>query len=402
MDQALQLSLDFYDLGYWGIDAAANAIFPDEEHTGSFMRKTYKRGFQYAAGLAFARYGSELPIPLGVWAHEEFHRSVLGVADIHSQNGNWLLNRWDGTVYGVSDDDLAHLKGSNLHQLLYSYVAGVQAEVISNREVVLEDFYHQRSFHKNSLLLYKAWYVHNYFRFSTSFDSDSVKIIAPEHENAKPMERDFAGADLTAWAYDMFNPTLPYGERDDFPNGSGENRRLGFSDLSAEAQDYLKQQKQLSLINFFNPGIFFINRIPLGDQLSFNLFTQYVPTHFGNDISILLPVRHRQTNLLLAVHRYSSYRKVGAGIEVGWFDQPLGKRLSLTTNLKLWQQPGHFFATGLHFGGSASFGLNYSISKQWVAFIQARGKTKGFELGVPFLEEKASFQLGLSYNLAKA
>jgi len=58
----------------------------------------------------FVKYGSELPIPLGVWAHEEFHHSVLGVNGISSKNGNWFLSRWDGTVYGVSDEQLSDLK----------------------------------------------------------------------------------------------------------------------------------------------------------------------------------------------------------------------------------------------------------------------------------------------------
>ena len=103
---------------------------------------------------------------------------------------------------------------------------------------------------KASLLLYNAYYVFNYFRFSASSDSDSAKADAPDHESNDPMERDYAGSDLTAWVYDMFNPELPYSSREDFPDGEGLNRRIGFSDLTEEARDYLVKQKKLSLLNF--------------------------------------------------------------------------------------------------------------------------------------------------------
>lgn len=84
-----------------------------------------------------------------------------------------------------------------------------------------------------------------------------MKILAPPDESRNPVERDYAGADLTSWAFDMFNPDAPYTSRDPFPGGDGVNRRIGFSDLSQEAQDYLKKQKNLSLLNFINPSIFF-------------------------------------------------------------------------------------------------------------------------------------------------
>lgn len=97
---------------------------------------------KYTLSLAFVKYGSELPIPLGVYTHEEFHR-------------------------------------------------------------VNQDFYNQRTFYKNPFYLYNAFYVWDYFRFSASSDADSVKVLALPDEDPDPYFRDYAGADLTAWIYDL-------------------------------------------------------------------------------------------------------------------------------------------------------------------------------------------------------
>ncbi len=108
MMQSVELSSNLYDLSFWGIDAAGNAIIKNRNNT--FGGKIANSGFKYLAGFAFSYYGSELPVPLGVFTHEEFHRSVLGINNLSSRNGNWIFNRWDGTVYGLSDEDLNSLK----------------------------------------------------------------------------------------------------------------------------------------------------------------------------------------------------------------------------------------------------------------------------------------------------
>ncbi|MBL7932842.1 MAG: hypothetical protein JNL60_13115, partial [Bacteroidia bacterium] len=325
MQQSFELSNDFYELSFWGIDALGDKIFIPKNKEYKKGRKVGNAIFKYGLSLVFSQYASELPIPLGVWGHEEFHRSVLGVGNISSKNGNWILNKWDGTVYGISDSVLTHLKTENPNNLLYSYVAGVQYEIALNEKTSLNDFYKKRTLNKNALLLYNAYYVYNYFKFSTSSISDSVKVLAPPHENKNPIERDYAGADLTAWVYDMFNPSLPYNSRDSFPGGYGVNRRIGFSDLSSEEQLYLKNQKKLSLLNFINPAIFFINSIKLNNNFSFNLFTQYAPTHFGNDIAVFVPMKYKKLNLLLNLHNYANKTVSGFGIGTGLYNYKLSE-----------------------------------------------------------------------------
>lgn len=399
MNQALEWSNDLYELSFWGIDELGDKLFFSKVKPHKGWRKFSNNAFKYALSLAYSNYGSELPIPLGIWAHEEFHRSVLGAQDISSENGNWLFSRWDGTVYGISDLSLANLKSTDVNNLLYSYVAGVQYEIFLNEKNTLGDFYKRRSMPKSALLLYDAYYVFNYFRFSTSSLSDSVKILAPPHESANPVERDFAGADITAWTYDMFNPELPYTSRDSFPNGEGVNRRIGFADLSIEARDYLIKQKQLSLLNFLNPAIFFITGIKINNDLSFNFFTQYSPTHFGNDIAFYFPVKYKKYDLLINVHNYSNKYDNEFGIGLGLYNYRFSKKIESDLTLHIWDQPKTFFDHENIIGGSFEIKTSYLLSGNFSGFISLNGKSQGWMLGNPYLESNISLQLGLSYNL---
>ncbi len=402
MNQALEWSKDFYELGFWGIDELGDGLFLKRRTTPHAKGRIFANNlFKYALGLGFSKYGSELPIPLGVWGHEEYHRSALGVAGVASKNGNWLLSRWDGTVYGVSDESLSMLKEERLDQLLYAYVAGVQYETMLNERVTLEDFYNQRSLTKNALLLYNAHYVYNYFKFSTSPHSDSVKILAPPHESPNPVERDFAGADLTAWVYDMFNPEMPFTARESFPNGEGVNRRVGFSDLSPEAQEYLVKQRKLSLLNFANPAIFFVNKIRLGQGFAFNVFAQYAPTHFGNGIALVVPLHLHKHKLLLSMHNYNSHAVSGYGLGLGVFGHRISHKLNADLTLNLWEQPQSFWGTGKHVGGALQLKGRYALNPHISCFAAVTGKTKGWIMGNPYLAENVSMQMGIDVQIKK-
>jgi hypothetical protein len=390
MHQALQWSADVYDVSFWGIDAASNALFD---------KKWTQTGFSYATGLLFSKYGSELPLPLGVWGHEEYHRSVLGANGIDSKNGNWIFHRWDGTVYGPSDQDLANLKATDNNALLYAYTAGVQYETQLTKTSVMNDFYNERSFYKAPLYLYNAHYVWNYFRFATSTHSDSVKVIAPKFEHKEATQRDFAGADLTAWAYDMFNPDASYYDRDDFPNGEGENRRIGFHDLSEEAQQYLVKQKRLSLLNFLNPAIILVNRIRINEELTILPFVQYSPTHFGNSISLNMPFTYKGDGYYLGVNRYANYKHAYYGMEAGVYQRPIDalQGLSMSCTVKIWKQPNSFFGSKASWGGAIKWGVSYAVADRLALTLDVTGKTAGWLEGNPYLKRNFNPVLGFQY-----
>ncbi|MFD2247521.1 hypothetical protein [Pontibacter ruber] len=403
MQQSTELSNNLYDLGFWGINGLGNKLVKVDHTSSTKGRAFLNKSVKYLLSLGFVKYGSELPIPLGVWAHEEYHRVVLGVNGVSSKNGNWLPNRWDGTVYGVTDAELTNLKANNLNGLLYSYVAGVQSENLSTQTNLLNDFYNKRSFYKNALYLYNAYYTWDYLKFSASPASDDVKQDVPQHENADPRERDYAGSDLTAWAYDMFNPDLPYTSRDPFPGGEGVNRRVGYSDLTEEAQDFLQKQKRLSLINFANPAILFVNRIRISPELSFIFFGQYVPTHFGNDVALQLPVKYKQYNVLLGLHRYQNRQHTYPGLNLALADLPLGTQGRWHTSVALqgWKQPAQqsFYDESSKLGGAAELSMKYSLGSHFASFVTVAGKTEGWQLGSPYLKDNLSLRAGISFDV---
>lgn len=403
MVQSTELSNDLYDVSFWGIDALGKVIFKNKNNTKG--GKIARGSFNYLAGFAFAYYGSELPVTLGVYNHEQYHNSVLAANGYSSLNGNWIFNRWDGTVYGLTDEQLTEFKADNLSGLLYSYVSGVQSENVATQTNVIQDFYHRRTFYKNPFYLYNALYVWKYFNFSTSAESDSVKVIAPEYEDSDPYYRDFAGADLTAWVYDMFNPDEPYASRDPFPDGEGVNRRIGFSDLNPEEQDYLVKQKNLSWLNFVNPAIFLVNRIKINPDFSFLVFLQYSPTNFGNDIAVFIPFKTKSFNQLFAFHTYSNYQNTFFGIQYGLVDvKPFSnKKIALGASVNLWNQPENqsFYDTSGKFGGSFELQADYEIGKGFSANLAGGYKSAGWTIGNPYLESKGNLRVGIKYSLKK-
>lgn len=230
-----------------------------------------------------------------------------------------------------------------------------------------------------------------------------MKVLAPPDEDPDPFYRDFAGADLNAWIYDMFSPEKPYTDRDAFPGGEGVNRRIGFSELPEEGKDYLEKQEKLSLLNFVNPAIFLINRINIGQDFSFLFFTQYSPTHFGNDIAVFLPFRVKSLNHLLAIHSYNNFEKGFLGLQYGLYDlKPFpNKKYSMGGTLNVWLQPENqgFFDQKGKAGGALELEAGYKLGRGFGVSLNALYKTSGWMIGNPYLDDKFNFRAGVSWSI---
>lgn len=401
MRQSLQMSNNFYELGYWGIESLRDVLVKNRE---TRFRKYLHRGIGYGLSLAFVRWGSDLPIPLGTWAHEEFHRSVLGLQGLKSYNGNWMLRRWDGTVFGLTDVELSDLKTNALPELLRAYTAGIEAQNASTRSNAMHDFYTERTMPKHALYLYNAWYVWNYFRVSCGPASDAVKGFAPDFLSEDQRQRDFAGLDLNAWAFDMTEPNAMYTTRDTLPGLTGVNRYVGFSDLQPGAQKFLVRQRNLSLLNFLQPAIFFKNRFDLGPRLQATFMVQYAPTHFGNSISLTLPfILRRDRNFFVGLHTYNNNFKHFPGLELGIYRYPIAgsEKIALTASVQGWMQPKEqdFFATESQLGGAFSVRGDYKFHRMFSAFAGIQAKTKGWMLANPFLGSNLSVDAGIAFHL---
>ena len=68
-------------------------------------------------------------------------------------------------------------------------------------------------------------------------------------------ERDFAGLDCTAWAYELTTPDEPYADRGTHPSGVGVDRYRHLDDLSPEGRRVLNQALGLHFLGLLDPGL---------------------------------------------------------------------------------------------------------------------------------------------------
>ena len=188
-----------------------------------------------------------------------------------------------------------------------------------------------------------------------------------------------------------------------FPDGEGVNRRIGFSDLTSEGQDYLNRQKRLAILNFVNPSIFLVNRINISKDFSFLTFLQYNPVHFGNNITLYFPFKIKSVNQLIAIHNYNNRDKRFPGFQYGIYNiSPfLNKKIEIGGTLSLWIQPENqgFFDQSGKLGGAIEIKSDFDIGKGFQVNITAGYKTTGWMIGNPYIDQKAKFRAGFKYLL---
>jgi len=166
----------------------------------------------------------------------------------------------------------------------------------------------------------------------------------------------------------------------------------------------LKLQKSLSLLNFVNPAIFFVNRINVSANVRMQLFMQYAPTLFGNEIALFIPFTVGSGNQLFAVHRYQNMANVFWGLQYGLHGiRPfMNKAISLDGTLSVWNQPEHqsYFDQAGKWGGNLTVTGHYDLGGGFSTQFTIGYKTDGWIIGNPFLTAKTNLRIGLSYTLA--
>jgi len=232
----------------------------------------------------------------------------------------------------------------------------------------------------------------------------TLELLAVEGPNQE--ERDFTGYDYTAWAYDLFNPDVPYAARGVNPNGNGYDRYIYGDKLTDEQYKWIEKQTELSRINLLSPAMFFIHSItlktyPNGDKLRGNFSGRYYPTPFGNTIGLDLMVSKGKYNIFLSPHLNQNYENSFPGIEAMLYEYPIsyGKYNFLATpRIIVGTQPENlaFMTSEGQFFGLVSLDLIWELNKYIHPFLAFEGKTKGWMKGNVFLEDQVSFEVGLS------
>jgi hypothetical protein len=184
----------------------------------------------------------------------------------------------------------------------------------------------------------------------------------------------------------------------------GLKRRIGHDDLTTEGQDYLKAKKP-GAPEFCKSCHFLFNRFNIGPDFSFLLFTQYSPTHFGNDIAVFVPFRIKSFNQLLAVHNYNNHEKAFFGFQYGMYNMKpfVDKKFDLGATLSLWSQPEQqgFYDMKGKAGGALELQAGYDLGKGFSANLSTQYKSSGWMIGNPYLDDKFSFRVGVRFDLAE-
>jgi hypothetical protein len=117
---------------------------------------------------------------------------------------------------------------------------------------------------------------------------------------------------------------------------------------------------------------------------------------------LFIPLKINNTGYLLNVQRYNNHVSEGYGLGLGVSRLRLTGNIYTDLRLNIWNQPDSFFGDSKKKGGSIGVRTNFPISDHSSAFIFIGGKTRGWLMGNPYLDESLSVRTGFSFKMLKS
>ena len=340
-------------------------------------------------------------VPLGdSWLHEEWHRAVMTRRGIHGYNEVYEFNVFDETiaVSHVKDEDLIRLKSDHPADMVRLHVAGMEAQYELNLAFEKDRFFLGARTYDDIMLWVNYLNTIMYIAMCASDYGDEVTDDILADEGRDISDRDFTGLDFTAYVYDLFRPEAPYTDRGVHPSGTGVNRYIRYEDLSSAERDYLRKQRNLSLLNLVDPFLFGKNRFH-GRKFDWNLTLRHHLTPFGYALTTNWFLMTYRLRMLVKCHAYVSRDRTWPGMEVELIRRPmswLGKPCQVSLRTGIWMQPETlaFREHSAEPGGMAALTVYMPLSKHMEAFVEVQGKTKGWVAGTVYLDENVGSVVG--------
>lgn len=346
----------------------------------------------------------------GGWLHEEWHRAVMTNRNIESYNGYYDFQFFAATiaVSRVSDEDLIGLKRDHPTDMVRLAVAGLEAQLELTKRVRAEYFFSRR----DPKFVRTAWLADTilpaaYIAISRSDSGDELIDEANANENTIAA-RDFTGLDFTAWVYDLHRPDEAYQNRGVHPSGTGIDRYIRYSDLSATEQNYLRLQSVLTWLNLLSPALWGFDRFegtnPVnGAPLYWNAAVMHYLTSFGYTIDAHAMVQQGDFSIALTYHNYVNQANYFPGIDLQLVRYPmtLGTIQSYASpRVALWLQPkDQAFRTSLaQLGALAALELAFPVSDSLQLFTAFEAKSEGWVAGNVSLDRAYRATGGLVYR----
>ena len=388
MNQSLNLSKNFYQISHgWMIDMLKG-------------RPAWQTLFSIAAFDLITTW-----TPLGVsWLHEEWHRAVLRRRGIESYNEVYDLNFFEETisVSHVKDEDLIRLKEAHPQEMVRLHAAGIEAQYEMNLALEKDQFFSKTYVLEDMLLWINYLNSIFYINLCASNEADEMTDEMTAEEGLDISDRDFTGLDFTAYVYDLFRPEEPYQARGVHPSGKGVDRYIRYSDLTHEEQDYLKLQRNLSLLNLVNPFLFHKHRF-YGNGFVWNLTLRHHLTPFGYAVSTHFFFKKNPFDSLIKCHFYNNKTKTFPGVEVEIIRLPVEiwrRTCDASFRVGLWMQPydQRFRVNRSTPGGLVAVKVATPVSTHMALYMEIEEKTKGWVSGSPYLDENCNVILGVIFR----
>lgn len=364
MRQSLQLSTDFYLAGH-------NLIL-DQIANSDDIQQGQQAGIWTLLGLlAFDKATGYLPLG-NIWMHEEWHRAALGRREINSTNNMYNLSNF-ATSTGFQDADVANLKLHHPQDWVRELSAGLESEYEQTLEIEKQTFFNNHNPLMNTLGLRNVLSNIGYM------DGCVTNKVAD--------------GDCTIWVYELFRPTAPV---------YFQSTQV----LTMEEKKYLKQQRDLSLLNLIDPFLFgkrgFIT--PSGNWM-WNANLRHELTPFGYSLASNIFVKDQgDLNIFSTVHLYKNDTGTYPGIDVSLPRYPvtvLDKPVHITPRFAGWIQPKNlmFRDTTAQFGGLVSARLDVPVGKEWSVYGEVESKSIGWVAANEYLGSNLSVRMGLSLRV---
>ncbi len=399
MEQALSLTKGLHAGNYYLNNLIWENFIPLEKN--KFLNRVTAN---LSSGLVDLLLTYKLVVFSPQWLHEEFHRNGLTINKISSYDETYNLFAGgisNGSISKVTDEDMVRFKRDNPQEMIRSFAAGIESEFLLIRSLQNDNFFKDTKYANvllNLLLTKHAIdYVNQFKRpdFNNSIDSMN-------YYGVKVKDRDYVGWDFTAWVYDLHRPLEPYANRGVHPSGVGIDRAVKSTKLTDNEYNYLKKMGKMQYLNFISPFMLGINRIKLGNQMSFNFAVRHYLNSFGYSLSTDVFFSKHGRNFLVSLHAYRNKELTLPGVEVYLPDYQLKKYspISLQPKLMAWLQPSNqlFYDQDAKFGGMVGLKANLILGRKFSAFVESDFKTPGWVAGNPFLSSNSTFRLGLTFD----
>lgn len=348
---------------------------------------------EWAALLGLTALEDRLPLFL-VWAHEEYHRAVLGQYGIDSRDDIWdvRLDTSSINVSGVPDAQLVALKRDHPADLVRLSAAGMEGDVELARAIEGDDFLDGTDWRRDLVTL--AWLRASVVRYMWYCDTSAVTRTtnADDLREPDPLRRDIVGYDCDAWAYDLQRPDEPYEARGPHPTGVGIDRYRRPTDLTPAERRLLVQAKWLSLLDLADPAMLGVRwGVPLAPpdwRMTGALAHQM--TSSGQAVTLDLYARGPGAGWRATARLYLSERLWLPGLELARVRARAtlrGVRLEVTPSVGVWLQPAH----DRWDDGSARPGAVARLRVAWLpggrvsGFAEVLAKSAGWLAGSPEL-----------------